>query len=360
MSWIVRESGFDPERIAHHGNKFMIGNGDLGYRGTLEEFGKSELTATIVAGLYDKVGDKWREPVNAPNGLATTVDWEGKPLSVLKAGPRVEADGNGGGPELVAHEQSLDLRRALHQRRSVFLMADGTEVTITSERFCSAVHSELIVCRIAVESSRDGALTIVTGIDGDVWDINGPHLERMESESDATGEVVSLTAWTQELGVPVTVAEAADIVGEGRGELLREETSIRRRIHINSRAGESVELVKYVAIFTGQDGAPAEDVRASAVQSVSEARQLGYDRLLLKHAERWERKWEASDMKVEGDDEAQLALRYSMYQLHIIAPDRSERVSIPARGLSGQVYKGAVFWDTEMFMLPFSCIRSRR
>ncbi len=28
-------------------------------------------------------------------------------------------------------------------------------------------------------------------------------------------------------------------------------------------------------------------------------------------------------------------------------------MSIPARGLSGQTYKGAVFWDTEMFMLDF-------
>jgi kojibiose phosphorylase len=27
--------------------------------------------------------------------------------------------------------------------------------------------------------------------------------------------------------------------------------------------------------------------------------------------------------------------------------------SIPARALSGQVYKGAIFWDTELFMLPF-------
>ncbi|MCK8488923.1 glycoside hydrolase family 65 protein [Paenibacillus sp. MBLB2552] len=353
MSWIVRESGFDPEQIAHHGNKFMVGNGVLGYRGTLEEFGKSELTATIVAGLYDKVGEQWREPVNAPNGLATTVYWEGTPLSVLEAGPRVGAGGGGGGPELVAHEQSLDLRRALHQRRSVFRMADGAEVTMTSERFCSAARSELIVCRLSIESSRDGELTIVTGIDGDVWDINGPHLERMESESDATGEAVSLTAWTQELGLPLTVAEAADIVGEGRGELVREETSICRRFHINSRAGEPVELVKYVAIFSGQDGAPVGDVRTAAVKSAAVARQLGYDRLLREHADRWERKWDASDMTIEGDEEAQLALRYSMYQLHIIAPDRSERVSIPARGLSGQVYKGAVFWDTEMFMLSF-------
>ncbi|MDU2239817.1 MAG: hypothetical protein E7E23_04505 [Paenibacillus sp.] len=225
MSWIVRESGFDPERIAHHGNKFMIGNGVLGYRGTLEEFGKSELTATIVAGLYDKVGDKWREPVNAPNGLATAVFWDGAPLSVLKAvdpadagarGKAGEGDARGdASPELVAHEQALDLRRAVHRRRSVFCTADGAEVAITSERFCSAVRPELIVSRIAVESSREGEFTIVTGIDGDVWDINGPHLERIESGTDAAGEVLSLTAWTQELGIPVTVAEAAEVRGGG-------------------------------------------------------------------------------------------------------------------------------------------------
>ena len=386
MSWIVRENGFDPERIAHHGNKFMIGNGVLGYRGTLEEFGKNELTATIVAGLYDKVGDQWREPVNAPNGLATTVFWNGEQLSVLKArnvakaengaggkgesarvgeraveravesGEGVEVTGEEGAARLVldSHEQSLDLRHAVHRRRSVFRMGDGTEVAITSERFCSAARSELIVCRLVVESSMEGELTINTGIDGDVWDINGPHLERMDSGVDATGEVVSLTAWTQELGVPLTVAEAAEVQGGGEPRLLHGDLSVRRRIQVRCRAGEPVELVKYVAVLTGQvGGSPVGDVRAAAVQSAREARQLGFDRLLREHADQWERKWEASDLTIEGDEEAQLALRYSMYQLHIIAPDHSERVSIPARGLSGQVYKGAVFWDTEMFMLPF-------
>ncbi|MGG6312550.1 glycoside hydrolase family 65 protein [Paenibacillus macerans] len=346
MSWIVRESGFDPDRIAHHGNKFMIGNGVLGYRGTLEEFGKSELTATIVAGLYDKVGDQWREPVNAPNGLATTVYWDGAPLSVL------EAASGAVGPELLEHEQSLDLRHATHRRRSAFRTADGTRVTVMSERFCSAARPDLIVNRIAMESSRDGELTIVTGIDGNVWDINGPHLERMESGADETGEVLSIAAWTHELGVPVSVAEAVEC-GFGEQELLRGETSIRRDIRVSCRAGETLEFVKYVSVFTGQDEAAGGDARSAAERSSREARGLGYDRLLSEHAQRWERKWDATDIAVEGDEEAQLALRYSMYQLHIIAPDRSEKVSIPARGLSGQVYKGAVFWDTEMFMLPF-------
>ena len=65
------------------------------------------------------------------------------------------------------------------------------------------------------------------------------------------------------------------------------------------------------------------------------------------------KKWENCDVKIEGDDEAQLALRYSIFQLLIVAPVNGSANSIPARALSGQVYKGAIFWDTEMFMFPF-------
>ena len=35
------------------------------------------------------------------------------------------------------------------------------------------------------------------------------------------------------------------------------------------------------------------------------------------------------------------------------ANPQDERVSIGARGLSGTAYKGHVFWDTDIFMLPF-------
>ena len=58
-------------------------------------------------------------------------------------------------------------------------------------------------------------------------------------------------------------------------------------------------------------------------------------------------------MVIEGDPEAQRAARYSVYHLLTLAPRHGEGASIAARGLSGQTYKGAVFWDTEMFLLPF-------
>nr|WP_274600922.1 glycosyl hydrolase family 65 protein [Clostridium yunnanense] len=83
------------------------------------------------------------------------------------------------------------------------------------------------------------------------------------------------------------------------------------------------------------------------------AANLGYDKLLEVNKELWDQRWNDVDVEIEGDDYSQLALRYSIYHLMIIAPTHTDKTSIPARGLSGQVYKGAIFWDTEIFMLPF-------
>jgi len=90
-----------------------------------------------------------------------------------------------------------------------------------------------------------------------------------------------------------------------------------------------------------------------AIKRIIEAKNLGFDSLFEKHKSKWQERWSICDISIDGDEEATLALRFSMYHLLSIAPYHSEKLSIPARGLSGQMYKGAIFWDTEIFMLPF-------
>lgn len=339
MSWIIQESGFDQERIAIYGNKFMSGNGYMGYRGTLDEFTRSELTATILAGLYDKVGDKWREPINAPNGLSTTVICDGVTLSVLEHEP-------------LEHEQELDIRHGVHRRRTVYPAKGGGTVTIESERFCSLQRLHLLVNRVTITSSQDCELIITTGIDGRIWDINGPHLERMEGtiQAGAQGETMTCTSWTHELNIPVSVSHSL-ACGFGKQRAVDSDDFLGKEIRLQAEAGKSYTFHKYVSVFTGLD--EAADTITAAFKDSQEATEIGYEALYAEHTDCWERKWKESDVRIEGDNEAQLALRYSLYQLHIIAPGHSEKLSIPARGLSGQVYKGAIFWDTEMFMLPF-------
>lgn len=97
--WTVVATGWDPEKVTHHGNLFLLGNGCMGCRGTLEEFGPDEKVGILLPGVYDRVGDAWREPVNAPNGLFARLAVNGRWLTPFEIQPD-------------SHEQCLDMRTA--------------------------------------------------------------------------------------------------------------------------------------------------------------------------------------------------------------------------------------------------------
>src|SRR6516162_9811409 len=74
---------------------------------------------------------------------------------------------------------------------------------------------------------------------------------------------------------------------------------------------------------------------------------------LATHEAAWNARWIASDIHIEGDDESQRALRFAVYHLTSAANPEDDRVSIGARALTGDAYLGHVFWDTEIYLLPF-------
>ena len=137
----------------------------------------------------------------------------------------------------------------------------------------------------------------------------------------------------------------------GAEEIVQDGKSYLRRIQCKAQAGKKYILYKYSSIVTGNND--FSDFIGETVKRCHQAKAAGYETLLGRSSEVWENYWAVSDVEIEGDPEGQFALRYSIYQLLIIAPAHSDKLSIPARGLSGQVYKGAIFWDTEIFMLPF-------
>ena len=163
---------------------------------------------------------------------------------------------------------------------------------------------------------------------------------------------------TNETSKKVAVAEVIDL-GFGRET---QETNGRKHfrvISLNAEAGKTYTFCKYFAVFTENDPV-TEPAHVAAVSCVREAMALGYENCLKNHNAQWAKMWEHCDVKIEGDDEAQKALRYSIFQLLIAAPLKGSANSIPPRALSGQVYKGAIFWDTEMFMFPFFLARTLR
>jgi trehalose/maltose hydrolase-like predicted phosphorylase len=95
------------------------------------------------------------------------------------------------------------------------------------------------------------------------------------------------------------------------------------------------------------------DAAARARATIEQAEELGADSLFQLHADAWRERWDASDIQLIGDPTAQQGLRFSIYHLISAADPTDEHVSIGARSLTGDAYMGHVFWDTEIFVLPF-------
>lgn len=335
MTWTIIEQGQpDSAAIDRLGNKLLIGNGYFGYRGTLDEYNKGQKTATVIAGLYDQVDDLWREPVNMPNGGYFQVSYYGLPLHAHTSSSS-------------EHWQALDIQHGLHTRHTVFVTEDNNRVTLNSERFASLGELHLLCFRSTIQVEVNCTLTIHTGIDGDVWDLNGPHLGGYETDQD--GIIKSLLAYTHENKLKVAVSEVV-LCTQGTERSIQQDKYIGREFTFEAKADQVYTFTKFVALYTSIDSAnPLWDGKQLLAHSI----EYGFDNLRQQHCTAWEERWQRCDVQICGDDEAQLALRFSLYHLLAIAPTHANTVSIPARGLSGQVYKGAIFWDTEIFMLPF-------
>jgi len=91
---------------------------------------------------------------------------------------------------------------------------------------------------------------------------------------------------------------------------------------------------------------------AVATARLAEAEKLGFERLLGEHREAWASRWESADVVIEGDPELTRAVRFALF--HLMASTASDgEAAVGARGISGPAYRGHVFWDSDVFVLPF-------
>jgi trehalose/maltose hydrolase-like predicted phosphorylase len=95
-----------------------------------------------------------------------------------------------------------------------------------------------------------------------------------------------------------------------------------------------------------------EDSSEPALRRVRQAREAGRERLLIDHRRAWAERWEEADVRIDGDPELQLAVRLALFHLIGCAGDSGE-AAVGARGLTGRGYRGHVFWDSDVFVLPF-------
>lgn len=359
--WTVTESGWDPARANYFETVFTVGNGRLGTRGGLTEGHVGHVSGTYLAGVYDAHDSQVIDLVNAPDWLDTEVFVDGERLDTDSA-------------TVAEHQRTLDLRTGVLHRDTVFALADGALVRLTEQRFASMADRDACHLRLTVTPlDHDAVITVNTGVDAhrrnmeslpvypdgttfghdrkwDKW-ARSTHLsERGRGFSDdGPGWVV-----TETIDSKVTIAYAMGVAPHGdpvRADRRARHEHVRQELTFEATAGTAVGIDKVVGIATSRDvhgdgAAPLDRALATAAAS-------GFDEALHASTRAWGQLWERSDCRIVGDDRATLAMRFSVYHLLIAANPDDPTVNIGAKSLSGEGYRGHVFWDTEIMMLPF-------
>ena len=335
--WEIIQNSFDPEQVVTTGSNFMIGNGYLGYRGTFENWGPEEFVACIATDTWDQApGSRWSELCNVPNGLFSEIKAEGEVCSLL--------------PESVQeYSHCLDLRYGLNTRTFRWKGSKGQELEIESRKFASYDNHHLLVQEFRFTARSTGVYNLKTGIDGDVWSLNGSHFKVLETAVLAHG-LIGIHLKTHELETEISVVEGVTLTGPDPQEtgICTSETGIFREYTFHLEKGDSVCIEKVVAIAHSNE---LENPIKAGLEMVSKALQSGYHQLLEVHQKHWEAFWDISDIKISGKLEDQVLTRFNLYQAFIATPTHAN-LPVGARGLSCQVYQGAAFWDQETYNLP--------
>lgn len=327
-TWTLKRTGYDPERVVADGNRFLIANGYIGCRGTVEEAPSRDFPAINLAGVYDQFEDKWREPVNAPNGHYVKVYVDGVPRAL-------------GQQDALEHSLEISYRNGIFTRET-----DFGAVKIHSRRITSLAQCHLLASQMVLKFQKACSVEVHTGISTDIWDINGPHLFDYENQ---TGDVLISKSVTGQKGICVAVAQAVTADFTHTEVFDNGKDGVFRILKSSVDAGVELTLSIFCAVYTSLD--TADPVAAAEALSRS-SRDKGFDVCLEENCQAWEQVWDRCAVDLEGDEEAALAIHASQYYLNSIAPRHADNLSIPARGLSGQTYKGAVFWDSEIFLFP--------
>ncbi|AFG37274.1 glycosyl hydrolase family 65 protein [Spirochaeta africana] len=337
--WIIRETGYTPDDTVSIGSNFMVGNGYLGYRGTPLEWGREQYAACVVTDTYDMADGKWRELCTVPNALSGRLVIDGAALEAA-------------GADTVF---GLDLAEG-----RFFRTQETAALTVAEELVADQVDLHLVARRVVLTAVRPASITLQAGIDSDIWSLNGNHFSRQQwavealPQADHASGLLRCDLQTGESRIDISVGHAARILLNGQ-PVTNESVDITNESwhgigqDFSLAAGDRLELELYMAVYSSEDGIdPVAGVRTSIQRAVSS----GWSQLMHESRERWQQFWEATDIRIEGDHEAQVTTRFNIYHNVIAAPRHSDRLPIGARGLSCQAYQGAAFWDQEIFNMP--------
>jgi kojibiose phosphorylase len=342
--WLLVEKRFVPGHLAHYESVFALANGYAGVRASLPTNLSLGDPGFFVAGVFDRLGAEVleHEIVNLPGWLGLGLNVNGFEIDLRKG-------------RLLAYRRVLDLRQGILFTHLVWRDAgqqttrlDLAQLLHLEDKHVGLLWGTLTPLDYSAQVQFRGTL--------DGWSVKygspsgAPRLGELATADLGPAGGIALQCRTRLTGIQVALAARLQAAGATARHVRLSDDRAAEVVSARVEKGQPLAFEKRVAIFTSRDGAdPAAAAQAELARLAAEPLAA----LVARHTRAWGRVWDAADIRIDGDPRAQKALRFNIFHLASLANAADDRVSLGAKGLHGTGYQGLVFWDTEIFLLPF-------
>ena len=370
----LKTDSLDFERPPQEAALFAIGNGFLGIHQRKHDpkLASAGLGASVVYinGVYERRPIKYHEAAHgypSENDLRIPV-WDCMELGIEVDGREMQS----AGWRIVQDIRELGYRTGLLSRK-VTLARDGPEeILLELECFASMKRRGIVAHKIVVSSRTfsgsialqalishpfDSAPSAEEVLESDIYDPRiGPAMSenpwRMEI-SDHEGNTWTLLYRTLESHVAVaTIDRLLSPAGDPEGWTSPSpDARFGQRLRLDLSPGQAVELHRLTSYETDR-GHASEDLLESCRQQLNLAEELGYDALKREQFKDIALFCERAFVSLPENRALENAINLNTVHLSMAA-GRDGQSSVAAKGQTGEGYEGHVFWDAEIFMLPF-------
>lgn len=347
--WSISSDDISAEKRQSHNALFSIGNGYFGIRGFFEEDTETEVGngGIYVAGIVGAGVKKSnifegesRDLCNILNVLRLHILADGQPVD--------------GVHDIADFSRFLDMRNATYSRSYTWNHCLEIELL----RFADMADVHRIGQRVQITALKSLNLVFRSLLDSKVKNLNYDSIEPLPIQPGAE-HIVSRKIGVNSLAAKLddsdatTMYAAQDVCVSLNGKRLEgkhyaDDYACGMCYELALREGDVLCLEKIACVYTDKDE-PNPEKKIETFLSEKH----NYSEILNRHIARWAERWQASDVEIDSDTDDQTALRYDLFELMCACPTHSDKVSIGARGLTGEMYEGCVFWDNEIFQLPF-------
>ena len=326
-SWKIHASEINPAN--YYG--VTVANGMIGIVSAPEPF---KVKDVVLAGAYDLYGrGRVSNFLRSFNLLNMQMDIDGKRIS---------------GANVQHMQQELDMRHASFT--TTFQVEDKAEVRYT---YYSLRHLPFTVLMdVQVTAKKDismGAASVMEAPDA-LKDVQNYY-----NEIDRPHVVISLltSAAKSPTGKLLMCASNTFLFSEPHGQeprVIHEMWDNNMHLMKFGKQLKAGEIYRFSVAGTSITSAHHDDPLNEAERMTIFAKLEGRERLINFHNKAWDELWK-SDIRIEGDEQAQQDVHSMMYHLYSFAREGTALSPSPM-GLSGLGYNGHVFWDTELWMYP--------